>query len=170
MLKFKNIDFLQSSKYKKLKEITISQATFATLILNNNQLLERVQIVNNTIKNTTKPFSLLNLKCLIYLDLTANRIQNLPIFKGDKLRTVKLQGNRINEKCDFLKSNFPSLTQLKLSGNQLKLLPKLSAPNLQMLTSKRNLIQSIDQFTLGHYLQLEHLELDQNHIYIFPLI
>lgn len=104
------------------------------------------------------------------LDLSANRIETLPVFISNfqQLKSLSLSNNKLTE----LPAEFGRLKKLEvlmLNGNQLQQLP----PSFTQLRALRTLSLSANRFrefpsNLGSLRQLDVLDLSRNHIRAVP--
>ena len=105
--------------------------------------LMKLDLSFNKLKNV--PESINSLTKLEHLDISGNDISILPLYLNDQinLRTLKAAHNYIN---DISKLNIPNLHHLDLKGNQILYLPKnvLNMKDLRFIDMSYNSIQSID--------------------------
>lgn len=109
-----------------------------------------------------------NLKILVEIDLSENKIENLDkdTFNGnDRLRLLYLSGNPLKKLVAFQFPNLPHLRTLDLQNCMISFVDPMAFANvnlLELLSLKNNLLENLSEYVFQHMTKLKTLALEEN--------
>lgn len=109
-----------------------------------------------------------NLKILVEIDLSDNRIENLDkdtFIGNDRLRMLYLSGNPLKKLGAFQFPNLPHLRTLDLQNCMISFVDPMAFANvnlLELLSLKNNLLENLSEYVFQHMMNLKTLALEEN--------
>ncbi|APJ04245.1 leucine-rich repeat domain-containing protein [Silvanigrella aquatica] len=157
-----------NKNYKPIKEDTFSNLKDLESIKINGMNLE--SLYND--KDRSNDVTLFKgLKNLTYINLSDNNLSKIPeeLRELNKLKTIILNGNKINEIPSWFAEEFPDLEDLRLTSCSLQEFPKnvLLLNKLKKLELRNNRLTSLPE-NIKNLQKLDRLELNNNKFSIFP--